>query len=185
MALSKALELARQKELDLVEVAPQATPPVCKIMDFGKYVYRQQKAERKHRAQQKQSEVKGIRLGFRTGPHDVEVKVKQARKFLEARHSVKVTMIFRGREITHKNLGMEKMRTFYEMLQDIAKVDERPKSQGNQMFMILSPQINTGVKSAQNPQNPSSVPASTPSVQSSPSPISSSTTQKSHETENP
>lgn len=191
MDLPKALELARQRELDLVEVAPNAVPPVCKVMDFGKYVYRQQKVDRKHRAQQKQSEVKGIRLGFRTGPHDVEVKAKQARKFLEARHVVKVVMIFRGREITHKNLGMEKMKFFYEILQDVAKVDESPKSQGNQMFMILSPQVgsvnaNTGVRagSSEKPSRSASGPPSSvqsPPSELPPSPIS----NTSHETQNP
>lgn len=169
VALGKALEMARERDLDLVEVAPNAVPPVCKFMDYGKYLYRQQKAERKHKAQQKQSEVKGIRIGFRTGIHDIEVKAKQTRKFLADRDVVKVTMLFRGRENTHKDLGMEKMKIFYDMVKDVCKLDERPKSQGNTLFMILSPVTNTGT--------PTNVP---------PKPINQSQSlPSSHESQNP
>ena len=172
--LGKALEMARERELDLVEVAPNAVPPVCKFMDYGKYIYRQQKAERKHNAQQKQTEVKGIRIGFRTGIHDIEVKAKQTRKFLGDRNVVKVTMLFRGRENTHKDLGMEKMRVFYNMVKDVCKLDDRPKSQGNTLFMILSPVTNPGA--AQGPQPRSSAPKTAPSTQNptSSQPLSSS-----------
>jgi translation initiation factor IF-3 len=162
---TQALEMARQRELDLVEVAPNTSPPVCKLMDYGKYLYRQQKVDRKHRAQQKQAEMKGIRLGFRTGQHDLEVKANQARKFLEGRHSVKVAMVFRGREVTHKDLGFEKMQKFYELVKDVGKLDDRPKSQGNTIFMIISSSGTGGPKKPEQntaPQSPAS-PASQPS----------------------
>lgn len=161
MGLMKALELARGRELDLVEVAPNAQPPVCKFMDYGKYLYRQQKADRKHRAQQKHTEVKGIRIGFRTSPHDIEVKAKQARKFLGSRHVIKVSLILRGREFAHKNLAYEKMRKFYELLQDIAKMEETPKSQGNTIFMILSPL--QSIPQASSPSSSTSTPSSSTS----------------------
>lgn len=134
-----AIQLARQSELDLVEVAPNVDPPVCKLMDYGKYLYRQEKADRKHRAQQKQTEVKGIRMSFRTGPHDIEVKAKQARKFLESRNVVKVSLLFRGREAAYVDLAKGKMLKFHEFVQDIAKMEDPPKKQGNTLFMILSP----------------------------------------------
>lgn len=168
--------MARERDLDLVEVAPNAVPPVCKFMDYGKYLYRQQKAERKHNARQKQSEVKGIRIGFRTGIHDIEVKAKQTRKFLADRDVVKVTMLFRGRENTHKDLGMEKMKIFYDMVKDVCKLDERPKSQGNTLFMILSPVTNIGKPAnvepkPQNPPEPSSsLPTSQPTSHESQNP---------------
>lgn len=139
MGISKALELAKERGYDLVEVSPNAKPAVCRLMDYGKYLYRQKKQDQKHRAKQKKNEVKGIRLGIRTGDHDLEVKLKRARKFLEAGNSLKVALIFRGREITHYDLGLEKMKIVKENLSDIAKCDQEPKRQGYQMIMILSP----------------------------------------------
>jgi translation initiation factor IF-3 len=137
--IERAKEMAREQELDLVEVAPNAQPPVCKIMDFGKYMYRQQKMERKHKAQQKQTEVKGIRISLRIGTHDLEVKAKQAKQFLADRNLVKVVLMFRGREGAHLNLGYDKLSQLYNMMNDVAKVEEAPKRQGNQLIMILAP----------------------------------------------
>ncbi len=137
--IERAKEMAREQELDLVEVAPNANPPVCKIMDYGKYVYRQQKIERKHKAQQKQTEVKGIRISLRTDTHDLEVRAKQAKKFLLARNLVKVTLMFRGREAAHLHLGHEKLNELYKMLEGVAKIEDSAKRQGNQLIMMLAP----------------------------------------------
>lgn len=137
--IERAKEMAREQELDLVEVAPNANPPVCKIMDYGKYMYRQQKMERKHKAQQKQTEVKGIRISLRIGTNDLEVKAKQAKKFLADRNLVKVVLMFRGREAAHLNLGRDKLDQLYNMLKDVAKIEEPAKRQGNQLIMMLAP----------------------------------------------
>ncbi len=139
MATEKALAMAKEKDTDLVEVSPNANPPVCKLMDFGKYSYKQKKIDQKHRKMQKQSEVKGVRVGFRTDSHDMEVKRKMAEKFLKARNIVKVSLIFKGRELAHADLAIEKLKKFAETLEDIAHVDEGPKRQGNNLIMILSP----------------------------------------------
>lgn len=139
MGIQKALELAKERGTDLVEVSPNATPPVCRLMDFGKHLYRQKKLDQKHRAKQKKNEVKGIRISLRTDKHDIEVKVKRARKFLEQGNSIKVALIFRGREVTHYELAVGKMLIIKDALADIAKCDQEPKKQGYQMFMILSP----------------------------------------------
>lgn len=139
MAIQDALAKAKEKNLDLVEVSPNSNPPVCKIMDYGKHRYRQKKIDQKHRKMQKQSEVKGIRIGFRTEAHDLEVKRKQAEKFLNKRNMVKVSMIFKGREMAHMNLGKEKLLKFAEELSDMATIEEGPKRQGNNLMLLLSP----------------------------------------------
>ncbi|MCD6109458.1 translation initiation factor IF-3 [bacterium] len=139
MAIEDAIAKAKNKDTDLVEVSPNSNPPVCKLMDYGKYQYRQKKIDQKHKKMQKQSEVKGIRMGFRTGIHDIEVKKKQAEKFLKARNIVKVALIFRGRELAHINLAKEKLIKFAEELSEIATLEEGPKRQGNNLIMILTP----------------------------------------------
>lgn len=131
--------MARELEMDLAEVAPNANPPVCKILDYGKYQYHQRKVDTKHKKMQKKAEIKGVRLGFKTGDHDIEVKAKQAKGFLEDGNSVKVTLIFRGRESMYKDLGIDKLRKFYESVKDVATIDMSPKSQGNMLIMILTP----------------------------------------------
>jgi len=95
MAVEKALQVAKDAELDLAEVSPNSNPPVCKVLDYGKYQYHQKKIETKHRKMQKKNEVKGVRMGFKTGDHDMKVKEKRARKFIEAGNTVKVSLIFR------------------------------------------------------------------------------------------
>lgn len=139
MGTSKALALAREQGLDLVEVSPTVFPPVCRIMDFGKYLYRQRKVEQKHKAHQKGGEIKGIRLSIRTDKHDIDVKMAKCRDFLKDGNSIKFALIFRGREVTHIELGYEKMNYAKEQLKEIAKVDQEPKRQGNSLIMILSP----------------------------------------------
>jgi translation initiation factor IF-3 len=125
--------------MDLVEVAPNANPPVCKIMDFGKFLYRQKKQEHKQKKSQKQGEVKGIRLSVRTGTHDLEVKANKAKEFLADRNVVKVALIMRGRELSHMELARDKMKTFMEMLADAGKVEEMPKKQGHNLIMVIAP----------------------------------------------
>ncbi len=139
MGIEKARSLAKEQGLDLVEVSPNVHPPVCRIMDFGKYLYRQRKQEQKHNASQKSREVKGIRLSLRTGDHDIEVKLNQAKRFLKDGNSLKFTLIFRGREVTHYDLALEKMITIRDALKEVAKVDQEPKKQGYNLIMILSP----------------------------------------------
>lgn len=137
--LDEALQLAVEHGLDLVEVAPKAVPPVCKLMDYGKYLYRQNKIEQKHKKMQKQGEMKGIRLSYSIDKHDLETKIRQAETFLKHRNSVKVTLMFRGREASHAHLGKEKMQQFIDALKEIAQIEEAPKKQGNTMFMVLVP----------------------------------------------
>ncbi len=139
MGLPKAIQMAKDHALDLVEVNPTVFPPVCKLMDFGKYLYRQRKAEQKHRASQKGGEQKGIRLSIRTDKHDIDTKLSRCREFLEEGHSLKFSLIFRGREVTHIELGFEKMNYVKEQLKDVAKLDQDAKRQGNSLLMILSP----------------------------------------------
>jgi translation initiation factor IF-3 len=139
MTVEEALEKARKKEMDLVEVSPMSSPPVCKIMDFGTYLYNQKKKDKKQKKSQKQTETKTIRLSIRTGQHDMDVKAKQAKKFLEARNILKVVIIFKGREMAHGDLGLSKMDEFYKLLEDVATIEQAPKRQGYQMTMILNP----------------------------------------------
>lgn len=139
MPVEEALKKAQERELDLVEVAPLAKPPVCKIMDFGNYLYNLKKKEKKQRKRVKKTETKTIRMSIRTDKHDLEIKAKQARKFLEERNTIKAVVIFKGREITHQDLGIIKMHEFRDMLEDVSEVEQNPKKQGYQMTMILKP----------------------------------------------
>ncbi|HEC21199.1 MAG TPA: translation initiation factor IF-3 [Candidatus Peregrinibacteria bacterium] len=139
MSVEKALEIAKEKGLDLVEASPKAKPPVCKIMDYGKYLYHQKKKDQKQKKMQKKTEIKGVRLGLNIDKHDLAVKLKQARKFLGDRNVVKVVMIFRGRQRMYGDLGREKMLGFAKEVADIADVEMNPKKQGYQMIMILNP----------------------------------------------
>lgn len=130
--------MAQQREIDLVEVAPQARPPVCRLMDYGKYKYKQKK--RQHGGKHKhQPQLKEIRLRPNTGEHDVEIKLKHAREFLEKKDKVSVSMRFRGREMAHTDLGRDLMMHFAEQLQDMAKVESHPRQEGRRMTMLLAP----------------------------------------------
>lgn len=139
VSIENALAMAEEKGLDLAEVAPNVSPPVCKIIDYGKYQYHQKKIETKHRKMQKKAEIKGIRLGFKTGDHDLETKMNQAKKFLTAGNVVKVALIFRGREAMYKHLAEDKMAKFYEGLKDVCVPESSPKNQGNVLIMVLTP----------------------------------------------
>lgn len=138
MPLRDALEAAQSRDLDLVEVAPNATPPVCRLMDYGKFLYEQAKKEKKSRKAQK-TEVKEIRLRPKTGQHDVAFKVRDARRFLDSGLKVKVRVRFRGREITYPEIGREMLKRIAEELGDVSEVEQRPRMEGRSLLMILSP----------------------------------------------
>lgn len=125
--------------LDLVEVAAEAKPPVCRIMDNGKFLFEQQKKDRAQKSHSHRSETKEVRLRPRTGLGDLEIKVKHAREFLDEGYKVGVHIQFRGRELSHKELGVEVFNRFKEMLADIAKVDQEPRQEGRRMVALLSP----------------------------------------------
>ena len=135
----EALEIAQKRELDLVLVAPNAKPPVCRIMDYGKYRYEQQKKEKEARKKQKVINLKEVRFTPGIGDHDFNTKLRNARKFIEKGDKVKASVRFRGRAITHKELGQEVLDRLAKEVEDIADVESRPKMEGRNMFMMLTP----------------------------------------------
>jgi len=134
-----AIKMAEEQELDLVEISPNAEPPVCKIMDFGKFRYEQQKKEKEARKKQHTIELKEIRFRPHTDTHDFNFKTKHAKGFLEAGHKVKAYVQFRGRDIIYKDHGMEVLARFIQELVDITKINKEPKMEGRRMTTILSP----------------------------------------------
>jgi len=138
---SEALARAREAGLDLVAIQPDARPPLCKIMDYGKFKYEQSKKEQKSRASQKSQEMKEVRLGrsIKVDPHDIGIRIDRARKFLLQGHKVMLVQQFRGREVVHADLGEDILRDVVEALQDIAKIDTPPRKMGRRMSMIISP----------------------------------------------
>ena len=132
MKLENALNLAHEKELDLVEVSPNVTPPVCKIMDYGKHLYKLTKQKRQHGAKQKRVEVKGIRLSVRTEKHDLEFKARNAVKFMKKGNRVKVDMILKGREKANRDFANKKLDSFLQMISDISKAD--PKTEEKEII---------------------------------------------------
>lgn len=137
--IKQAQQMADEKNLDLVEVAPQAKPPVCRIMDYGKYKYEQAKKAKEARKNQNIITVKEVQLGLKIEDHDFYVKVKRARKFLEEKNKVKIRVKFRGREITHKELGSELLERFVKELAEVGKIENRPKMEGRNMILLLGP----------------------------------------------
>ena len=135
----RAIVLADEAGLDLVEISPNAAPPVCKIMDFGKYKYEQQKRESEARKKQKVIEVKEIKFRPGTDTHDYEVKMRSVFKFLENGDKVKITLRFRGREMAHQNLGRELLERVADDVKDMGKVENMPKMEGRQMTMMIGP----------------------------------------------
>ncbi|WP_246035842.1 translation initiation factor IF-3 [Aliishimia ponticola] len=135
----RAMDLAEQAGLDLVEISPNATPPVCKIMDYGKFKYEQQKRESEARKNQKVIEVKEVKFRPNTDTHDYEVKMRNVFKFLENGDKVKVTLRFRGREMAHQNLGRELLERVGEDVKEIGKIENMPKMEGRQMVMMIGP----------------------------------------------
>jgi translation initiation factor IF-3 len=139
VATRDALRMAREADLDLVEVAPNSTPPVCRIMDFGKFLYEREKKEREARKTQTKIEVKEIRLRPKTTGHHREFKVEDARRWLEHNMKVRVTIRFRGREITYPEIALEDLREIAQSLSDISTVEQAPAIEGRAMSMMLVP----------------------------------------------
>ena len=139
MSTYDAMVLAELQQLDLVEVSPTAAPPVCRIMDYGKFKYQQSKKLQEARKKQVHVEVKEIKLRPKTDDHDLQFKVKHVRRFLEEGNKAKVTLVFRGREITHMELGRAVIEKFAAEIADIAVIESQPRVDGRQMFMIVAP----------------------------------------------
>lgn len=139
VAMSQALNLAVEKGLDLVEISGQATPPVCKIMNYSKYRYEQEKKEKKARKSHKVIHVKEIKVRPKIGEHDLETKLRHSEEFLAEGDKVKITMMFRGREMAHMELGVSIMRRIEARFAATATIEQPPKVEGNNMFMLLGP----------------------------------------------
>ena len=139
VSIKEALAVAEEAGLDLIEISPQANPPVCKVLDYGKFRYEQQKKKNEAKKNQKVVEIKELKLRPVIETHDYEVKMKQAKKFLEQGNKVKFTMRFKGRELSANDMGKQIMSQIIEDLENCAKVDSEMKLEGRQMMMILSP----------------------------------------------
>ena len=139
MSAKEALRIAEDNDLDLVKIAPQAKPPVCKIMDYSKFRYEQAKREKENRKNQKQIETKEIRLSVTIDVGDFNTKVNQAKKFLASGHKLKVSIRLKGRMMAHSDLGVDNMKRFADAVAEEANVDKAPKLEGRQILMFLSP----------------------------------------------
>jgi translation initiation factor IF-3 len=139
MSVREALDIANERDLDLVEVAPNANPPVCRLLEYGKFLYEKSKREREARKAQKSTEIKEIRLRPKTGEHDIAFKMRDMRRFLNSGAKVKVRVAFRGREITHAEVGRAMLERIAGEMSDIALIEQRPRLEGRSLLMILSP----------------------------------------------
>ncbi len=139
VALTQALEIAAEMELDLVEVSPNAKPPVCRIMDYGKFRFEQRKKQQEAKKKQKQIQVKEVKFRPRTDEGDYQVKLRNLMRFLEEGDKAKVTLRFRGRELAHQDIGMQLLKRIEDDLQEHGAVEQRPKMEGRQMVMVLGP----------------------------------------------
>ena len=137
--LRDALQMAQERKLDLVEVSPNADPPVCRMMDYGKFLYERSKRERKARKAQKTVEVKEIRLSPKIGEHDIDFRVRDAHRWLEQAAKVKVRVRFRGREITYPEIGRGMLQDVADRLSDVSTIESPPRMEGRSMLMILGP----------------------------------------------
>lgn len=144
MATQDALRSAQEQGLDLVEVAPNADPPVCRIMDYGKYKYEQQKKQQTARKKSTQVQIKEIKFRPKTDEHDYQTKLKHIRRFLEAGDRCKAVIFFRGREVVHKDRGLNILQRVAEDVKDIAKVEQAPQFEGRTMNMMLVPLVKKG-----------------------------------------
>ncbi len=139
VSLAEALDIAAKAGMDLVEISPQSDPPVCKVMDYGKHRYEAQKKAKQAKKKQKVIHIKEIKLRPNIDVHDYEVKLRAIRKFIEAGDKVKVSLRFRGREVTHNEIGRDLLLRTLSEVEDIAKAEAEPKMEGRQMLMILVP----------------------------------------------
>ncbi|MDP3928145.1 MAG: translation initiation factor IF-3 [Bacteroidota bacterium] len=137
--LGQALTMANEQELDLVEISPNADPPVCRIVDYKKFLYEQKKKKKEQKANQSKSEVKEIRFGPNTDEHDFEFKLKHAENFLKDGHKVRAFVFFKGRSIVYKERGEVLLLQLAQRLTELAKVEQMPKLEGKKMFLILNP----------------------------------------------
>jgi translation initiation factor IF-3 len=133
----EAVRIAQERNLDLIEIVPTATPPVCKIMDFGKYRYEMSKREKLQKKHQVTSQVKEVRFHPTTDTHDFEFKTRHAREFIAEGHKVKATVVFRGRQITYQDQGRELLARFTERMADVAKMEQEPRMEGRQMVAVF------------------------------------------------
>ena len=139
VSLSEALKLAEQHDVDLVEIAPTASPPVCRLMDYGKFKYEEQKKSHEARLKQKQIQIKEIKFRPATDDGDYQIKLRNLRRFLEEGDKGKVTLRFRGREITHQDIGMRVLERVKADVEDVGQVEQMPKLEGRQMIMVIAP----------------------------------------------
>nr|WP_211203624.1 translation initiation factor IF-3 [Candidatus Accumulibacter phosphatis] len=139
MSSREALSLAEEAGLDLVEIAPMARPPVCRIVDFGKFKYQEQKRQHEQRQKQKQVQVKEVKFRPGTDENDYQIKLRNMTRFLDEEDKVKVTLRFRGREMAHQDIGMRQIERIRGDLQEMAVVEQMPKMEGRQMVMVLTP----------------------------------------------
>ena len=139
MSARQALYLAEEAGVDLVEIAPLAQPPVCRIMDYGKFKYQEQKRQHEQKLKQKQVQVKEVKLRPGTDENDYQIKLRNMTRFLQEEDKVKVTLRFRGREMAHQEIGMRQIERIKADLADLASVEQMPKMEGRQMVMILAP----------------------------------------------
>jgi len=139
MPFLKALDLASERGLDLVEVAPNARPPVCRLMDYGKYLYEKTKKEKEARKSQKQVEIKEVRLRPKIGEHDLQVVLRKVRSFLESGAKVKIRLRFRGREITHPEVAKDLLVRIANEVKDISMVEQKPRLDGYSLLMVIAP----------------------------------------------
>jgi translation initiation factor IF-3 len=152
MSADEGRAIARERGLDLVEVSPNSRPPVCRVMDFGKYKYEQNKKDRKARSKQHQQQLKEVKFRPKIERHDLEVKVRNARRFLGENHKVKLTMNFRGREVTHSEIGKAILDRVAEELSDVGNVETAPRMEGRHMLMLLSPKSGGAKKRKESPE---------------------------------
>lgn len=139
MSLNAALNMAEEAGLDLVEIAPMAVPPVCKLMDFGKFKYQEQKKAHEARLKQKQVQVKEVKLRPGTDENDYQIKLRNLKRFLEEGDKCKVTLRFRGREMAHQEFGLRQLERVKADLEELGQVEQMPKMEGRQMIMIIAP----------------------------------------------
>lgn len=154
----QAQQMAEERGLDLVEVAPNADPPVCRLMDYGKHRYDQAKKDREARKNQKVVELKEIRMKPNTDDHDIETKSNQARRFLEEGDKVKFTVRFKGRQLAHPDIGINMLQSVAEMLRDIAVTEQRPQLEGRAQTMVLAPAPAKSTRRSDRSSQPSSAP---------------------------
>ena len=176
MLADQARMKATELELDLVEVAPKAEPPVCRIMDYGKHIYHEQKKEQKARKRAHAHDLKEVRLSFKIGKHDLDIKVQHAKEFLAEGHRVQFTMIYKGREIAHQSLGEQILRGVVTTLGDSAKVERAPFREGKRVGLILAPK-QAATDKPEKPEKPAAaaktehVAAAAPAAPAAPAPV--------------